>query len=140
MITNTANNSPTTCGYDKSIKLVPEVNGRVRLSLDLARLTKVVIRLVHRGPKLNSISLRLTGMKNLTLSNASLGYHNFKLEEKSSYLASLPCPFGMYQYIRPPFGAEPVGDMFQRKIDEMFSNLQNVHGIVNDILITGFYK
>ena len=32
----------------------------------------------------------------------------------------------------------PVGDMFQKKIDELFSGMPNVFGIADDILIAGF--
>ena len=49
----------------------------------------------------------------------------------------VPCPFGRYRYIRLPFRVAPVGDMFQ-KIDKLFSNMPNVFGIADDILISGF--
>ena len=31
-----------------------------------------------------------------------------------------------------------MGDIFQKKIDKLFSAIQNVTGIVNDILIASF--
>ena len=48
------------------------------------------------------------------------------------------CPFGRYQYIKLPFGAAPTGDMFQKKKDELFSDIPNVFGTADDILISGF--
>ena len=39
-----------------------------------------------------------------------------------------------------PFGAELAGDMFQRKIDELFNDIPNVFGIANDTVIAGFDK
>ena len=36
------------------------------------------------------------------------------------------------------FGVAPVGDMFQKKIDELFSGMPKVLSIVDDILIVGF--
>ena len=65
-----------------SFILVPKVNGKVRVYLDAARLTTVLIRPVHRGPTLNDILPRLVGMEYLTLIDANSGYHNLKLEEK----------------------------------------------------------
>ena len=35
-------------------------------------------------------------------------------------------------------GAALAGDMFQRKIDEIFKDLSNVFGIADDILVTGY--
>ena len=59
------------------------------------------------------------------------------LDEKSSYITTFSCPFGRYRYIELPFRAVLACDMFKKKIDELFSYMPNVFGIVNDILITG---
>ena len=67
-----------------------------------------------------------------------LSYHNLKLDEKSSYLTSFVCPFGRYRYKWLPFGAVPVGDLFQCKTDEIFSDMPNIFGIVDDISVTGY--
>ena len=56
--------------------LMPKVNGEVRLCLDLARLNKGLIKLIHRSLTLNCTLSRLAGMKYLTLIDAGLGYHN----------------------------------------------------------------
>ena len=50
-----------------SFIMVPEVNGKVNLCLDLARLDKGLIRPMHKGLTLNNILPRLAGMKSLTL-------------------------------------------------------------------------
>ena len=88
------------------------------------------IRLVHRGPSLNDILLKLNHTQYLSLIDVSSGYHNLKLDEKSSYLTTFACQFGRYRYKRFPFGAAPVGDMFQRKKDEIFKDLPQAFGIV----------
>ena len=72
------------------------------------------------------------------LIDAISGYHNLKLDEKSSHLMTFSCLFGRYQYIRLSFGAILAGHMFQSKIDKLFSDMPNVFGIADDILIAGF--
>ena len=79
--------------------LVPKANRKVQLSLDPARLNKVLIRLAHQGLTLNNILPRLACVKYLTLIDASLACHNLKLDEQSSYLTTFSCPFGRYRYI-----------------------------------------
>jgi hypothetical protein len=37
-----------------------------------------------------------------------------------------------------PFGLSPSGDMFQKKIDDMFRHEKHAFGIADDILIVGF--
>ena len=73
-----------------------------------------------------------------SLIDASSGYHNLKLDEKSSYLTMFAYQFGRYRYKRLPFGAAQAGDMFQRKIDETFKELSNIFGITDDILVVGY--
>ena len=76
--------------------------------------------------------------KYLSLIDVSSGYHNLKLDEKSSYLAMFTCQFEWYGYKQLPFGAVPTGHMFQRKIDEIFKDLPNIFGIADDILVAGY--
>ena len=76
----------------------------------------------------------------ISIINVSLGYHNLKLDKQSSYLTTFGCPFGRYRYKNLPFGAVPVGNMFQHKIDEIFNDMPNVFGIVDDILVIGYDK
>ena len=101
-------------------------------------LIKVPIRPIHRGPTLNDILPRLPGVKYLMLINSSSGYNNLKLDEQSSYLGTFSCPLGRYIYIQFLFGVSPVGDMFQKKIVELYNGMPNVFGIAGDILIEGF--
>ena len=76
----------------------------------------------------------------MSIIDASLGYHNLWLDMHSSYLTTFTCPFGRYHYKHLPFGAALVGDMFQRKIDEIFNDIPNVFGIADNILVIGYNK
>ena len=71
--------------------------------------------------------------KYLSLIDGNSGYHNLKLDEKSSYLTTFAYQFGSYRYKYLPFGAAPAGDTFLRKIDEIFDDMPNVFGITDDI-------
>ena len=70
----------------------------------------------------------------------SSGYHNLKLDMQLSYLTTFSCLSGRYHCKHLLFGAVPVGNMFQRKIDEIFNDIPNVFGIANDILVIGYSK
>ena len=121
-----------------SFVFIPKLNGKVRLCLDPAKLNQVLIRPVHRGPTLNNIFPKLNNVKYLSLIDVSSGYHNLKLDERSSYLSTFACQFGRYRYKRLPFGAAPTGDIFQQKIDDIFQILPNVFGITDDVLVVDY--
>ena len=78
----------------------------------------------------------------MSIIDVSLGYHNLKSDEKLSYLTAFVCPFDLklYQYEWLLFRAAPVGDMFQHKIDEIFSDMPNIFGTADDILVIGYDK
>ena len=114
-----------------SFVLVP--NGEVRLCPDPAILNQALIRPVHRGPTFNDIFPILNNAKYLSLIDVNSGYHNLKLVERSSYLKTVTCQFGVYRYKRLQFGAAPTGDMFQREIHKIFKDLQNAFCTADDI-------
>ena len=118
--------------------LLPKANGKIGLCLDLVRLNQALIRPIHRGPTLNDILPKLNGVKYMCIIDASLGYHNLQLDTKSLYLTMFMCPFGRYWHKHLPFGAVPAGDMFQHKTDEIFNDMPNVFGIVDNILVIGY--
>ena len=102
------------------------------------KLNQALIRPVHMVPTANDIFTKVTNAEYLTVKNASLGYHNLKHDNKSSYLTTFACQFGRYRLTRLPFGVAPAGDMFQQKMDKIFKDLPNVFGVADDIVILGY--
>ena len=74
----------------------PKQNGKVTLCLDLVRLHQALIRPIHRGPTLNDILPKLYNVQYISIIDVSSGYHNLKLDTKSSYLTTFAYPFGRY--------------------------------------------
>ena len=101
---------------------------------------QALIRPIHRGPTLNDILQKLNNVQYMSIINVCPGYHNLKLDKKSSYLIPFACPFGRYRYKHLPFRAALAGDMFQCKIDKIFNDMLNVFGIADDILVIGYDK
>ena len=55
--------------------------------------------------------MKLNNTQYLSVIDVSSGYHNLKLDKKSSYLTPVACKFGRYMYKRLLFGTAPAGDM-----------------------------
>ena len=127
-----------TAEWCNSFVLAPKTNGEVRLCLDPVRLNQALIRPIHTGSMWNDILLKLNNVQYMSIIDVSSGYHNLKLDNKSSYLTTFTCPFDWYQYKHLLFRAVPAGNMFQCKIDEIFSDIPNMFGIMDDILVKGY--
>ena len=80
----------------------------------------------------------LNNVQYMSIVDVSSGYHNLQLDTKSSYLTTFVFPFGRYQYKPLLFGAMPAADMFQHNIDDIFSDMPNIFGIADDILVIGY--
>ena len=87
-----------TAEWYNSFVLVSKANGNIRLCLDSTWLNQVLIRPIYRGPTLKDILPKLNNVRYLSIIDASSGYHNLKLDEKSSYLTTFACQFGRYRY------------------------------------------
>ena len=71
----------------------------------------------------------------MSITDASSGYHKCKLDMQLSYLTTFSCPFGRNHYKCLPFGSVLAGNMFQRKINEIFNDIPNVFGIADNSLV-----
>ena len=91
------------------------------MCLDPARLNQALIRLIHRGPTVNDIFPKLIHAKYLTVINASSCYHILKCNKVLSSLTTLLCQFCRYKQLS--FGTVSIGNMFQKKIYEIFKQL-----------------
>ena len=87
---------------------------------------------------LNDILPRLNNVKYVSIIDACLGYDNLKLDKKLSYLTMFACPFGQYWHKQLPLGAVAAGDMFQCKMDKIFSDMPNIFVTAEDILVIGY--
>ena len=122
--------------WSNSIIIVHKPNSTVCLGLDSTWCNQALMRPVHRGPALNDIFPKLTNVCYVTISDASSGYHNLKLDfEKSPYWTTFTCQFSRNRFTRLPFGMVSAGNMLQQKINEIFKDLPNVSGIADEILI-----
>ena len=117
---------------------VTKPNGKLRLCLDPKDLNKAIKRPHHNTPTLDDVLPKLNGAKFFTIIDARSGYWNIKLDEESSYHTTFDTPYGRHRFMRLPFGLNCARDVFQKKVDETFSDIPGVTGISDDIIVVGY--
>ena len=115
-----------------SITIVEKKNGSLRICLDPRDLNKALKREHYSCPTVDDIAAKLHGARVFTVLDATSGYLQVILDEKSSLLTTCNTPFGRYRFTRLPFGVNSAQDVFQKDID-----LTCVAAIVDDILVYG---
>ena len=84
---------------------------------------------------MEDILQRLHGCKHFSAPDQSSGCWNIEVHPDSVHLLTFNTPFGRYAYKRLPFELVSSQDVFQRAVDETFSDIPDVYRIADDILI-----
>ena len=69
-----------------------------------------------------------------------LGYWHVTLDEESSYLTTFQTCFGRYRYPRLPFGLNVSAEIFQKKVLQVFGDMDGVIVVVDDLIVDGATK
>ena len=93
-------------------------NSKIRLCLDPQPLNKALTRCHYPIPTIEEVLPDLANTKVFTKLDCKNGYWLIPLEHDWSVLTTFNTPFGRYKWNRMPFGISPVGEIFQRRLDQ----------------------
>ena len=63
------------------------------------------------------------------------GFWQIPLDEESSFLCTFNSPFGRYRFLRCPFGISSAPEVFQKRNDQLFGDIEGVHVVFDDLII-----
>ena len=66
-----------------------------------------------------------------------MGYYHIELSPNSKELCTIVLPWGKYEYQKLPMGLCNSPDIFQEKMNELFTGFENVRTYIDDLLILG---
>ncbi|XP_014677264.1 PREDICTED: uncharacterized protein K02A2.6-like [Priapulus caudatus] len=114
-----------------SLVVVHKPSGQLRVCMDPKNLIKAIQREHHKQPTRDEISPRFSGSRYFSKLDCRSGYWQLELDEASSKLCTFNTPFGQYRYLRLPFGVSCASEIFQKKMKELFENIDGdtVHQI-----------
>ena len=116
--------------------VVEKADGKLRLCLD-RNLNKVLKREHYQLPTFEEISTRLAGATCFTKLDTNKGYWQIPLDEESSYLTTMNTPFGRYRFTRLPFGVHSAQEVFHKRINQCFEDIERIDTDIDDILVWG---
>ena len=64
-----------------------------------------------------------------------MGYYNIELDPESSRLCSIVLSWGKYKYLKLPMGLCNSPDIFQEKMNELFSGFDYVQAYIDYLLV-----
>ena len=112
-------------------------DGNLRLCLDPCDLTKVIKREHYKIPTVEEIASTLAGKIVFSILDEKDGFWQIPLDEESSFLCTFNSPFGRYRFLRCPFGISSAPEVFQKRNDQLFGDIEGVHMVFDDRTIGG---
>ena len=64
-----------------------------------------------------------------------MGYYHIELDPESSTLCTIVLPWGKYEYLKLLMGLCNSLDIFQEKMNELFSGFDYVGAYIDDLLV-----
>ncbi|GBL73729.1 Uncharacterized protein K02A2.6 [Araneus ventricosus] len=128
-------NKPT--DWVQRLVIVEKPNGNLRLCLDPRDLNKVIKREHYQIPSADDIISRLEGKKIFSVVDLKDGFWHVPLDEVSSEICTFNTPFGRCKFNKMPFGIASAPEIFQKRNQKLFGDIEGVEIYFDDIIVAG---
>jgi len=112
-------------------------DGTLRLCVDYRRLNAITIRNSYPIPRINDLIESFQGAKIFTRLDLRSAYNLIRVKEGHEYLTAFRTPLGHFEYLVMPFGLRNAPSVFQRFVQDIFSDIIGsfVQVYLDDIII-----
>ena len=120
------------------MRMVPKTTangGTYRLCGDYRHLNKITIKGSYPIPNAQSLFHRLAGSTIFSKIDLIKAYYQILVDPASIRLRAIFIPFVFFEYLYIPFGLVNASSTFQRFIDHVLEDMNNVIAYVDDLII-----
>ena len=114
--------------------VVEKPNGK-RICLDPQHLNKAIKREHYQLPTIEDITTRMANATWFSKLDGNHGYWQIPLNPESQLLTTFNTPFDGYCYVCTPFEIKSAYEVFQKRMNQHFGDMEGVETDIDDILI-----
>jgi hypothetical protein len=125
---------PSDSPYSSPLVLIPKKDGTIRPCVDYTRLNAITTDDQYPLPRIEDLIHAARGRWFSTL-DLRAGYHQIPMDPQDAIKTAVTTPFGLFHFLRMPFGLKTAASTFQRYLDHVVRGLLGVVVYIDDILV-----
>jgi hypothetical protein len=112
-------------------------DGSIRICTDAREPNKAIKRERYSIPTCDDLIYKLNGCKVFSKIDLRAGYHQLEFDPRSRHVTTLSTHIGNFRYKRLNFSINTAAEIFQRKIEEIISDIELAINVSDDIIVGG---